>query len=333
MQGFELERAALEDLIDVLASKPASKRGDVSGIKPDRGDVILGGALVVAAALDSGGFDGIEVTEAGMREGVFFERLLGGPALFEDVRSESVENLAHRFNGDTDHVDRVARLSLEMFDGLGSAGLHDHGAAERELLWAACMLHDIGTAIDYEDHHHHSNYLILNTGLPGFSARELMLVGLVTRYHRKGDPDVSQLRDLALKGDDELLRLLSGIIRLSEQFERSRDGTIRRVSVAPRNGAVVLGTEIDPARDPSVPIWAARRNADLLRGRSVARSRSPDAALVDPGRLIARAVHADARLDRDRPGAARDPPGPGCVELRHPVGSEHLPARPGGARR
>ena len=266
VQGFELERAALEDLIDLLASKPASKRGDVSGIKPDRGDVILGGALVVAAALDAGGFDGIEVTEAGMREGVFFERLLGGPALFEDVRSASVENLAHRFNGDTDHVDRVARLSLEMFDGLGSAGLHEHGAAERELLWAACMLHDIGTAIDYEDHHHHSNYLILNTGLPGFSARELMLVGLVTRYHRKGDPDVSQLRDLALKGDDELLRLLSGIIRLSEQFERSRDGTIRQVSVAMRNGAVVLGTEIDPARDPSVPIWAARRNADLLAG-------------------------------------------------------------------
>jgi len=163
-------------------------------------------------------------------------------------------------------VERVAQLSLEMFDGLRSAGLHDQGAVERELLWAACMLHDIGTAIDYEDHHHHSNYLILNTGLPGFSARELMLVGLVTRYHRKGDPDVSQLRDLALKGDDELLRLLSGIIRLSEQFERSRDGTIRRVSVATRNGAVVLGTEIDPARDPSVPIWAARRNADLLAG-------------------------------------------------------------------
>ncbi len=87
VQGFELERAALDDLIEVLASSPASKRGDVSGIKPDRGDVILGGALVVAAALDAGGFDRIEVTEAGMREGVFFERLLGGPALFEDVRS------------------------------------------------------------------------------------------------------------------------------------------------------------------------------------------------------------------------------------------------------
>ena len=39
---------------------------------------------------------------------------------------------------------------------------------ERELLWAACMLHDIGMSIDYDDHHKHSRYLILNAGLPGF---------------------------------------------------------------------------------------------------------------------------------------------------------------------
>ena len=34
--GFELSRDALEELIEVLASKPASKRGSVRGIKPDR---------------------------------------------------------------------------------------------------------------------------------------------------------------------------------------------------------------------------------------------------------------------------------------------------------
>src|SRR5918997_4409499 len=53
--GFELTRDALEDIIEWLAGRPASKRGDMPGIKPDRGDVILGGALVLAAALDSGG--------------------------------------------------------------------------------------------------------------------------------------------------------------------------------------------------------------------------------------------------------------------------------------
>jgi exopolyphosphatase/guanosine-5'-triphosphate,3'-diphosphate pyrophosphatase len=264
VQGFSLDRDGLEDLIELLADRPASKRGEVSGIKPDRGDVILGGALVLAAALDGGGFDAIEVTEAGLREGVFFERLLGERELFDDVRRESVENLAHRFNSEPEHVGRVAALSLEIFDGLAAAGLHDLGAPERELLWAACVLHDIGTAIDYEDHHRHTAYLILNAGLPGFDPRELVLVGLIARYHRKGDPDASELGALAQDGDVERLRLLAGIIRLAEQLERSRDGAIRSVSVAARNGTITLAADADPELETTVPIWAARQNSDLL---------------------------------------------------------------------
>ncbi|HLM08430.1 MAG TPA: hypothetical protein VK307_01885, partial [Thermoleophilaceae bacterium] len=77
VQGFQLTRAALEQLIEELAERPVSKRAQVKGIKYDRADVILGGALVLATALEQGGFDSIEVTEAGLREGIFFERLLG----------------------------------------------------------------------------------------------------------------------------------------------------------------------------------------------------------------------------------------------------------------
>src|SRR5215208_4458419 len=102
VQGFMLTRDALEELIDELASRPAFKRNQVKGIKYDRADVILGGAVVIATALDEGGFDAIEVTEAGLREGAFFERLLGD-GLFDDVRAESVHNLAHRFGHDDDH--------------------------------------------------------------------------------------------------------------------------------------------------------------------------------------------------------------------------------------
>jgi exopolyphosphatase / guanosine-5'-triphosphate,3'-diphosphate pyrophosphatase len=268
VQGFELTRDALEDLIQVLAERPATKRGAVRGIKPDRADVILGGALVLAAALEHGGFDALEVTEAGLREGVFFERLLEDrdPPLLHDVRRESVENLSHRFRTEPDHVEHVARLSLDMFDGLGKAKLHDYGPAERELLWAAGMLHDIGMTVDYDDHHRHSHYLILHGGLPGYTPRELDLIALIARYHRKGDPDAAELGALAQDGDAERLLLLSAIIRLAENFERSRDRAIERVKVKTRKKG---GVELDPVRrsrkvDPSVAIWAAQRTATLL---------------------------------------------------------------------
>ncbi len=266
VQGFQLTREALEDLVQALAEMPVAKRGGVPGVKPDRGDVILAGAAVLAAVMETAGFDQIEVTDAGLREGIFFERFLDDrdEPLFDDVRGAAVQNMAQRYQDDLDHPRHVVKLSLELFDGLRIAGLADVvSGGDRELLEAACMLHDIGTAVDYDDHHKHSRYLILNGGLPGFSPRELELIALIARYHRKGEPDASELGPLARKKDDERLALLSAIIRLAEQLERSRDQAIANVSVQKANGVVTLATEAQGEGAP-VAIWSARRNADLL---------------------------------------------------------------------
>jgi exopolyphosphatase/guanosine-5'-triphosphate,3'-diphosphate pyrophosphatase len=275
VQGFRLTRDALEDLIEELAGMVPSKRGGVPGIKPDRGDVILGGAVTLGALMDRCGFAEVEVTDAGLREGIFLERFLDDrdPPLVEDVRRAAVINLANRYQEDMEHPNHVADLSLQLLDGLRVAGLADVlNGGDRELLWAACMLHDIGTAVDYDDHHKHSRYLILNGGLPGFSPRELELIALIARYHRKGEPDASELGPLARKKDDARLALLSAIIRLAEQLERSRDQAIASVHVeANGKGTVTLATEAQGAGAP-VAIWSARRNADLLEraiGRKV----------------------------------------------------------------
>jgi exopolyphosphatase / guanosine-5'-triphosphate,3'-diphosphate pyrophosphatase len=264
-QGYLLTRDALDELIDELASMSASKRGRVPGIKPDRGDVILGGATVLATFMDEGGFGELEVTEAGVREGIFFEHFLAGadPPLLPDVRRASVENLANRYQDDLRHPGHVARLSLELYDGLVRSGLHEPDDTDRELLWAACMLHDIGVVVDYDDHHKHSRYLILNAGLPGFTPREVELVALIARYHRKGTPSAGELGKLERKGDDLRLSVLAGTVRLAEQLERSRDGSVRSVRVRAENGRVKV--EPEATGDASaVAVWSARRNADLL---------------------------------------------------------------------
>jgi len=265
-QGFVLAREALEELIELLAQLPASERGTVRGIKPDRGDVILGGAVVTAAAMEHGGFDEVEVVEAGLREGVFFEHLLAGrtPPLVDDVRRRSVLNLAERFRTDPPHVAHVADLSLQLFDGLAAAGLHDLGGPERELLWAAGMLHDVGMTVDYDDHHRHSHYLIVHAGLAGYSPREVDLIALVARYHRKGTPDAGELGAIARDGDGDRLRLLSALIRLAEQLERSRDQTVATIAVSATAETVVLAAAPRPGTEPTVAVWAADRATGLL---------------------------------------------------------------------
>jgi len=264
VQGFSLERAALDELIAELAALPASERRRVPGIKPERGDLILAGAIVIQGALEAGGFDALEVTEAGLREGIFLANQLApaDPPLVPDVRGASVRNLAAQYDTDEPHAQHVAALALSMFDALAAAGLHPGDAEERELLWAAALLHDIGTTVDYDDHHRHSRYLILNAGLPGFSPREVALIGQMARYHRKGTPAMGGLKPLMVKGDQELLDRCSALLRVAEQLERARDQTVHGARVELDDGRVRLAL----VADEEVPVarWAAERQSDVF---------------------------------------------------------------------
>jgi exopolyphosphatase/guanosine-5'-triphosphate,3'-diphosphate pyrophosphatase len=263
VQGFAITRDALAALIDRMAAIPAEERASIKGIKYARADLILAGALVVQAVLEYGDFDAIEVTEAGLREGIFFNSyLVGDPPLFDDVRHASVLNLATRYNVNAAHTEHVARLAMGLFDELAAAGLHEGDRWERELLFSACVLHDIGMSVDYDDHHKHSRYLILSADLPGFTPREVALIAQAARYHRKGMPDFGELSPLAEDGDKERLDRMAILLRLAEDLERSRDQSVRAAHVAAHNGTIEL--ELDADGGASVERWAVQREVELF---------------------------------------------------------------------
>jgi exopolyphosphatase/guanosine-5'-triphosphate,3'-diphosphate pyrophosphatase len=124
------------------------------------------------------------------------------------------------------------------------------------------MLHDIGVAVDYDDHHKHSQYLILNAGLPGYTQREIGLVAQAARYHRKGTPALDDIEPLAEKGDAGLVARCATLLRVAEQLERSRDQLVRHARLAVADGSVELRLEGDG--DVSLARWAAQRTEDVF---------------------------------------------------------------------
>jgi exopolyphosphatase / guanosine-5'-triphosphate,3'-diphosphate pyrophosphatase len=262
VQGFVITREMLADLVQTLAALPVEERGDVPGIKVGRGDIILASALVIETVVELGSFDGIEVTEASLRDGVFLARvfLAGGEPLFEDVRVAGVRNLATQYESDLPHVEHVALLSLQMFDSLADGGLFEPKPGERELLWAAAMLHDVGMTISYDDHHKHSYYLIVSAELPGFDPRERALIAQITRYHRKGTPKLGELAALARPGDEDLLERCSVILRLAEHLERGRDQSVREARLRANGHGVDL--HLEAAGDLTLPRWSVERYGD-----------------------------------------------------------------------
>jgi exopolyphosphatase/guanosine-5'-triphosphate,3'-diphosphate pyrophosphatase len=264
VQGFVITAAALGELVLKLAALPPSERGSVPGIKPGRGDIILAAALVVETVLELTELDGIEVTEAGLREGLFLARTLLADQpepLFDDVRDAAVRNLAIQYESDLEHVEHVARLSLEMFDSLADQELLEPRSGERELLWAASMLHDVGMTIAYDDHHKHSRYLIESAELPGFDPRERALIAQITRYHRKGTPKLGLIEPLAQKGDEQLLERCAVILRLAEHLERGRDQSVSNARLRANGGGVDLHLEAG-GNSLVLPRWSIERYGD-----------------------------------------------------------------------
>jgi exopolyphosphatase / guanosine-5'-triphosphate,3'-diphosphate pyrophosphatase len=195
---------------------------------------------------------------------VFLARtLLAGERepLFDDVRIAAVRNLAIQYESDLAHVEHVALLALQMHDSLVETGLFEPQDGERELLWAASMLHDVGMTISYDDHHKHSRYLIVSAELPGFDPRERALIGQISRYHRKGAPKLGEIGALARDGDDVLLDRCSVILRLAEHLERGRDQSVSEVRLRPNGHGLEL--HLDAAGENLIlPRWSVERYGD-----------------------------------------------------------------------
>ena len=214
--------------------------------------------------MEAGGFGVLEATDAGLREGVFFETLFGDPPLVFDVREATVRNLAAQYGTDFAHAEHVVRLALELWDGLAAAGVHRGDPEERELLWAAAMLHDIGTAVDYDDHHKHSRYLILSAG----HARLLAARGRPDRPGRRATTAratrawASSPRSRA-RATRTCSNRIAASVRIAEQLERSRDQAVRACDIDVQDGQVALS--LHASEDVTIARWATERQGDVFR--------------------------------------------------------------------
>lgn len=265
VHGYELKLGRLEKLIDRLRILPVSERTrKVPGLAADRADIILPGAMVVAGALRRAGADRLVVCGQGLREGLLYREFLrpANPPLIRNLREFSVLNVARLYGYEQAHTKHVAWLALALFDQL--AHLHGYGTLEREYLWAAAQLHDIGTVVDYYDHHKHSAYIILSAGLPGYSHRETVLIAQLCLSHRKGRPNPGQYDRLLKAGDAKRISRLAALLRLAEYLDRSRAQAVTGLQVTASDKRVRLQITAQSPVEARVEVWEAQRNAELF---------------------------------------------------------------------
>jgi exopolyphosphatase / guanosine-5'-triphosphate,3'-diphosphate pyrophosphatase len=265
LHGYVLTLEDLEALVVRLRKATYAERVSIPGMSERRAEIILAGAVILRQVMRSLGMKTIKTCERSLREGIVVDWMLN-QGLIEDrlryqasVRERTVLNLAQRFHVNLDSALQVAQFALTMFDQTQGL-LHYWGARQRELLWAAAVLHNAGHYISHASHHKHSYYLIRNGGLLGYTDAEIELIANIARYHRKGPPKKKHdaYRNL-MKQDRVVVDQLSAILKLAAALDRRQQGAIAQVELLYHGASksVVMHLETsDSQGDCGLELWS-----------------------------------------------------------------------------
>jgi exopolyphosphatase/guanosine-5'-triphosphate,3'-diphosphate pyrophosphatase len=301
VQGYMLTPAEVIHLLDRLREAPLEVRREIPGLSPDRADIIVAGATVISRLVKRLGTQQILVNERGVRDGLLLlmiSELSGRPELAQPPqagdRMEWVRLFARKCRANERHCEHVAKLALQIFDGVKSRyGLPESG---RDVLQAAALLHDIGYIISHSKHHKHTYHLIMHGDLPTFAPHEVELIANVARYHRRAFPKRSHPNLARIPSEDRrLIGQLSGILRIADGLDRTHSSSVTAVRTRSVGNRLRLGIEAIAA--PDVERADAERKSDLFkkafdtelelvwrhplkRGRAVSAPRTPKLRVV-----------------------------------------------------
>lgn len=162
----------------------------------------------------------------------------------QQIATQRMKLWAKALDPDFAHAERVARLALELYDGLQRGGLlsrtadgpeGENGTSDgaRASLHIAALLHDVGKSKGNKGHHKESLELIKKHGTPlGWKAENIAQAAIVARFHCGALPTRSHkaLRDLLPDEQKNIIRL-AAVLRLANAFDSAHDGHIRRAKV------------------------------------------------------------------------------------------------------
>jgi len=275
VRGHEITRAEVKHILQWLRNMDVDQRRAVPGLSADRAGIIVPGITIIEGVMRRLCVNTLRIHDRGVRDGILLEMLRErfespAPAATPPDRRRGIIEFGRRCHFEEAHSVHVASLAVSLFEQLALIAESDSDtrpswatAESREILEAAALLRDVGYFINYTGHHKHSYHLIVHSELPGFSPRELELVGTIARYHRKARPKKKHphYKDLD-RNDRETVRVLAAILRLADGLDRTHSQLIDSVTLTRSEHCYSLLATSE--HDISADIWGAQRKADVF---------------------------------------------------------------------
>jgi exopolyphosphatase / guanosine-5'-triphosphate,3'-diphosphate pyrophosphatase len=266
---FEFTHPQLADVAEQLCQAPTpASRSKLAGLDAERADIAPAGALILLEVAERFGIDTIIFSEGALRDGVLLDtlqRLTGeatGESHLRHVARRGIRQLLERCDDDPGHSAQVARLAVQLFDGL--APLHGLDVLDRDYLEAGALLANVGLVVSHTKHHLHSYYVIRNSELTGLTDNEIEVIAQIARYHRKSPPKNSHPEFARLAPNDrDRVRTLASILRVAIGLDRCHENRVAGLRVEIRDSKIAV--EVRPnGADIALELYAANERKELL---------------------------------------------------------------------
>jgi len=159
----------------------------------------------------------------------------------------SLTTWASFLDPDFEHSRRVASLALQLYDAFREAGLNRafYDARCRRILEAAALLHDVGRS-KMSSGHHKASYKMIRKRQPplGWTADDMLLTGLVARYHRGSGPKPEQKTYSTLMPEErDAVNWLAATLRLADALDGEHTGRVAHITVESTHPALMIRAE------------------------------------------------------------------------------------------
>jgi exopolyphosphatase/guanosine-5'-triphosphate,3'-diphosphate pyrophosphatase len=261
----ELVRA----IADRLAKMNNAQRAAFPGINARRSEIIIGGALVYADLLERLGLKGFRYSTMGLRDGMLAQMLAAtdqravSHKKFEDERWEAVLEVANRYGVDLRRTEHVRAHAAQLFDALKTV----HALPPEYKFWieSAAMLQDIGKYMNHQGRHRHTQYIVANSEIFGFTPEQRLIVSAIARYLGKSRLSALDrvMRAIPIEEHAHVQRAIV-LLRLAMALNQDRASDVLRVRVQIRPRRITM--RLKPGRTGAeLEMWALRKEAAYFR--------------------------------------------------------------------
>jgi exopolyphosphatase / guanosine-5'-triphosphate,3'-diphosphate pyrophosphatase len=265
-----VSRAEMARIAKRIARLPVAERRKIQGIGPRRAEIIVAGATVYHELLDRLRLKGFRYSPLGLRDGILaqmaadYDRSTRSGKQVESERWESILNAVAHYHVDRKHALDVRDSAVLLFTAL--RGVHRLPLEYREWLTAAAMLYEVGDYINRNGRHRHTNYIISNSEILGFTPQQRRTIAAIARYVGKSRPTVDDGPMKVIEpGDRSDVEKAIVLLRLARALNLGRSRAVEKVTIGVRSAEVKFTLLPRRRMGVDLELWAVEKERDYFR--------------------------------------------------------------------